>query len=74
MTDAEIVAQLRSFHQLKGWPVLREAADKLEAMERVLLNISLMDCDVREGEEPIHELMMRQASQAVTFPVNLDSF
>ena len=32
MTDAEIIAQLRSFHELKGWPVLREAADRLEKL------------------------------------------
>jgi len=30
MTDAEIITQLRSFFQMKGWPVLREAADRLE--------------------------------------------
>jgi hypothetical protein len=31
MTDAEIITQLRSFFQMKGWPVLREAADRLES-------------------------------------------
>lgn len=64
MTDDEIVAQLRSFHGLKGWPVLREAADRIDAMNGALLNISLMDCYTREGEEPIHELMMRLAAEA----------
>ena len=32
MTDAEIIAQLRSFHELKGWPVLRLAAERLEKL------------------------------------------
>ena len=31
MTDAEIVEQLRKFFQMKGWSVLREAADRLES-------------------------------------------
>lgn len=30
MTDAELIDQLRKFFQMKGWPVLREAADRLE--------------------------------------------
>lgn len=32
MTDAEIITQLRTFHGMKGWPVLREAADRLERL------------------------------------------
>ena len=64
MTDAEIITQLRNLHKLKGWPALRDAADRLEAMGGTLLNIALMDCYTRDGEEPIHELMMRQALHA----------
>ena len=65
MTDAEIVEQLRKFFQVKGWPVLLEAADRLEKLNGVLLNISLMDCYTREGEEPVHEMMIRQAQEAI---------
>jgi hypothetical protein len=65
MTDAEIITQLRSFFQMKGWAVLRDAADRLEKLNGVLLNISLMDCYTREGEEPVHEMMIRQAQEAI---------
>jgi hypothetical protein len=65
MTDAEIITQLRKFFELKGWPVLRDAADRLEQLNGVLLNISLMDCYTREGEEPAHEMMIRQAKKAL---------
>jgi hypothetical protein len=65
MTDAEIVEQLRKFFELKGWPVLRVAADRLEQLNGALLNISLMDCYTREGEEPVHEMIIRQAQEAI---------
>ena len=65
MTDAEIVEQLRKFFELKGWPVLRVAADRLEQLNGVVLNISLMDCYTREGEEPVHEMIIRQAQEAI---------
>lgn len=65
MTDAEIVEQLRKFFQMKGWPVLREAADRLESLNGVLLNMAYMDCNTRDGEESVHEMMIRQAQEAI---------
>ena len=32
MTDTDIIDQLRKFFEIKGWPVLREAADRLEQL------------------------------------------
>jgi hypothetical protein len=65
MTDAEIVEQLRKFFQIKGWPVLRDAADRLEQLNGVLLNMAYMDCHTRDGEEPAHEMMIRQAQKVI---------
>lgn len=39
--------------------------DRVRELEAALLNIALMDCYTREGEEPIHMLMMRLASDAL---------
>jgi hypothetical protein len=65
MTDPEIIDQLRKFFELKGWPVLREAADRLEQLNGVLLNMAYMDCHTRDGEEPVSEMMIRQAQEAI---------
>ena len=65
MTDPEIIDQLRAFFRMKGWAVLREAADRLESLNGVLLNMAYMDCHTREGEEPVHEMIIRQAQKAI---------
>ena len=46
-------------------PPAQGSEARVEALEAVLRNIAYMDCYTREGEEPIHLLMMRQAKAAL---------
>lgn len=64
MTNEELVERLRVWFRMKGDLALKEAAERLERLDSALLNIALMDCYTREGEEPIHLLMMRLADEA----------
>jgi len=73
LTDSDFAG---AFQHLRDWKEIdarhEEAARAIQGLEErvarlegCLLNIAYMDCHTREGEEPVHELMMRLALECL---------